>query len=208
VDKQRGDQVFLRSIRGLQKLNKLGYGRGESPDPADKRRLHLDLVYNPTGYNLPPAREKLERAYKKHLKEKYGIVFNRLHCITNMPINRYYDHLKQESKLESYMNTLVQGFNPSTCEGLMCRSYITVRWDGQIFDCDFNQQVELYPIRSAAIRRKQQKDDTDTKSSVKLATAATKGISVFDIDCTDDMLTVPVATGLHCYGCTAGNGSA
>lgn len=208
VDKQRGDQVFLRSIRGLQKLNKLGYGRGESDDPSDKRRLQLDLVYNPTGYSLPPAREKLEGAYKKQLKEKYDIVFDQLHCITNMPINRYYDHLKQESKLESYMNTLVQGFNPSTCEGLMCRSYITVRWDGQIFDCDFNQQVELYPIANAFKRKRQkQKEDTDTKSSVKLNSAVTKGISVFDIDCTDDMLTVPVATALHCYGCTAGNGS-
>lgn len=140
VDKQRGDAVFVRSIEGLKRLNKLGYGKGNND-------LRLDLVYNPTGVHLPPPASKLESAYKKNLMEKYGISFDKLICITNMPINRFYDHLKSEGKLEEYMNILVNAFNPSTCKGLMCRDYVNVSWDGRIYDCDFNAQLEM-PTKS------------------------------------------------------------
>jgi len=175
VDSQRGNSVFTRSIRGLKKLNAVGYGTGKG--------LVLDLVYNPTGIHLPPAQEKLQVAYKKHLSEQFDITFDRLHCITNMPINRFYDHLKDGGDLEKYMDILVRAYNPDTVSGLMCRDYVSVKWDGTIFDCDFNQQVDLYP-----------------KSG--------KRLTVFDIESTDEILQVGIATGKHCFGCTAGAGSA
>jgi len=175
VDGQRGNQVFDRSIEALKRLNQAGYGTANG--------LVLDLVYNPTGVHLPPAQPALEVAYKIELKEKYGIVFDQLHCITNMPINRFHDHLKAEDKLEQYMHILLEAFNPDTLDGLMCRDYVSVKWDGAIFDCDFNQQVELYPT-------------------------ADKRLTVFDIESTDDLLNVPIATNHHCYGCAAGAGSA
>jgi len=175
VDSQRGNSVFTRSIAGLHKLNAVGYGTGNG--------LVLDLVYNPTGVHLPPAKEMLEVAYKKHLAEKYQITFDRLHCITNMPINRFYDHLKNNGDLAKYMDILVQAYNPDNVSGLMCRDYVSIKWDGAIYDCDFNQQVELYP-------------------------KAGKQLSVFDIESTDDILQVGIATGKHCFGCTAGAGSA
>lgn len=178
VDSQRGSSVFQRSIRGLKMLNSVGYGSG-NPD------LRLDLVYNPTGVHLPPARAKLQVAYKKRLMDDHGISFDHLICITNMPINRFYEYLKDEKKLDKYMGILKDGFNPETSSGLMCRTYFSIKWDGKIYDCDFNQQVELHPK----------------------GTAAKHGVSVFDITCTDDMLTVPIATAKHCYGCTAGAGS-
>eukprot|EP00658_Telonema_sp_P-2_P006106 TRINITY_DN12323_c0_g2_i1.p1 TRINITY_DN12323_c0_g2~~TRINITY_DN12323_c0_g2_i1.p1 ORF type:complete len:347 (-),score=90.32 TRINITY_DN12323_c0_g2_i1:177-1217(-) len=177
VDSQRGSSVFTRSIRALKMLNAAGYGCGEG--------LELDLVYNPTGVHLPPGQAGLEAAYKKQLKTEYGIVFDALHCITNMPINRFHEFLKAEDKLEEYMEILVNAFNPQTCAGLMCRDYVSVKWDGDVFDCDFNQQVELPPKVSGG-----------------------KNLSVFDIECTDDLLRVPIATSQHCYGCTAGAGSA
>jgi len=178
VDSQRGNSVFTRSIRGLRMLNAVGYGT----DPGRANGLVLDLVYNPTGVHLPPPQEKLQVAYDKHLMEKYQITFDKLHCITNMPINRFYDHLKNNGDLEKYMDILVQNFNPSTVGGLMCRDYVSIKWDGTIYDCDFNQQVELFP-------------------------KAGKPLTVFDINCTDDILQVGIATGKHCYGCTAGAGS-
>jgi len=178
VDTQRGNEVFKRSIAGLKILNALGYGT------RDERGLKLDLVYNPTGVHLPPAQAKLELAYKKHLAENFDIVFDSLHCITNQPINRFHDHLKDIGKLETYMDILVDNFNPKACEGLMCKNYVSVRWDGNIYDCDFNQQVELNP---------KSKDE--------------KAVSVFNIECTGDLLSVPIATSLHCYACTAGAGS-
>jgi len=179
VDGQRGDQVFERSMRGLRQLNDLGYGKGGA--------LKLDLVYNPTGVHLPPSADKLEGAYKTQLLEKHGIYFDNLHTITNMPINRFYDHLKDIGKLQEYMELLVSSFNPHNVAGLMCKDLISLRWDGRVYDCDFNQQVEL-----------------DPKSKGK---STGTGISIFDMNCTDDILTATISTGLHCYGCTAGAGS-
>lgn len=178
VDTQRGNEVFKRSIAALRVLNSLGYGMEGSA-------LQLDLVYNPTGVHLPPAQPKLEKAYKSHLDQHFGISFNKLHCFNNMPINRYHDHLKEIGKLETYMSILVDAFNPDAVDQLMCKNYLSVKWDGQIYDCDFNQQVELEPK----------------------AQSGAKPFTVFDIDCTDDMLKVQIGTGLHCYGCTAGAGS-
>ena len=132
VDAQRGDEVFGRSVAALRMLNEKGYG-------GDGTALQLDLVYNPTGVHLPPSQEGLQAAYKKHLGEKFGISFNKLICVTNVPINRFHDHLKDIGKLETYMDILVSNFNPETVGDLMCKNYVSVRWDGQIFDCDFNQ---------------------------------------------------------------------
>jgi len=177
VDKQRGNSVFQRSIKALRMLNRAGYGQGTG--------LKLDLVYNPTGIHLPPPQEKLKPAYEKYLQENYGIHFDNLHCITNIPINRFYDFLKSEDKVVEYMEILVNSFNPHNCDKVMCRDYLSIKWDGQIFDCDFNQQVDLIP-----------------KSADK------QPITVFDVECSDDLLKVPIATSLHCFGCTAGAGSA
>ena len=176
VDGQRGDEVFVRSIAALRMLNERGYG-------VEGSSLKLDLVYNPTGIHLPPKQEGLQTTYKEHLKEKYDISFNKLICVANVPINRFHDHLKNEDKLQVYMDILVENFNADTVKDLMCKDYISVKWDGQIYDCDFNQQVEM-PPRS---------DKPD--------------LTVYDIDCTDDLLHVPIATSLHCYACTAGQGS-
>lgn len=178
VDTQRGTSVFARSIEALKRLNKLGYGQEGSG-------LTLDLVYNPTGIHLPPNRGGLEVDYKAHLTDNYGIQFNSLICITNMPINRFYEFLKAGSNLDQYMGILTDNFNPKTCGSLMCRNYVSVDFNGRIFDCDFNQQVELHPK----------------------GTEAKGGVSVFDITCTNDMLALPIATGKHCFGCTAGQGS-
>jgi len=177
VDTQRGDSVFERSIKGLQMLNQAGYGTDST--------LRLDLVYNPTGIHLPPAKSKLEGDYKRHLDDKFGIVFDNLITITNMPINRFYDYLKDGKQLDKYMDILVDGYNPATVAGLMCRDYISVKWDGHIYDCDFNQQVELHPKAKGGC-----------------------GLTVFDIDSAEELLNIPIATGKHCYGCTAGAGSA
>lgn len=185
VDGQRGDQVFQRSIKALQILNKLGYGVEGATNAAGKP-LELDLVYNPTGIHLPPPASKLEGDYKEKLGTEFGISFNKLICITNMPINRFYDYLKEEGKVEDYMKLLVDNYNPATTCDIMCRSYVSVKWDGELFDCDFNQQVDL---------------------SLKRKGAANRGITVFDIESADDLIEVPIVTRAHCYGCTAGQGS-
>lgn len=175
VDKQRGPNVFSRSIRGLQMLNDAGYGKPENP------HLPLDLIYNPGGPFLPPAQSPLEADYKKELESEYGIVFSNLFTITNMPINRYVDALVRDKKLEHYMHLIINAFNPHAVEGLMCRTHVSVRWDGRLYDCDFNQQIEL--------------DIGD------------EALSVFDIKSCDEFLTKRIATGVHCFGCTAGAGS-
>jgi len=176
VDGQRGDQIFMRSIKGLQMLNDVGYGR---PGAG----LSLDLVYNPTGLHLPPRKEKLQMDYKRELKKRYNIDFNELICITNMPINRFYDHLKATNDLERYMHLLVDNFNTGACGGLMCKTYISVDPDGQLFDCDFNQQLDL-----------------GIKSTLENKT-------VFDITSTSELKSISIVTKKHCFGCTAGAGS-
>jgi radical SAM/Cys-rich protein len=172
VDKQRGRGVFEKSIRALQLLNGLGYGRN--------LELTLNLVYNPLGPSLPPPQEALEADYKRHLREEFGIEFNRLFTITNMPINRFAQHLVHLGKQGAYLQFLADHFNASTVDHLMCRSLLSVAWDGQLYDCDFNQMLEL-PVQG---RR-----------------------TIWDIESFDELAWRPVRVGNHCFGCTAGVGS-
>ncbi len=174
VDQQRGDGAFEASIKGLQLLNKLGYGE-------DEKVKRLDLVYNPLGPSLPPSEEKLEPDYKKRLKEDFGISFNNLICIANMPIGRFKTHLRAAGQEEEYLETLQRNFNPATVEGLMCRNHLSVDWRGYLYDCDFNQMEDL-PLGGK---------DSLHISDVTLS----------------DILDREIATDDHCFGCTAGSGS-
>ena len=176
VDRQRGKGTFESSIRALQIFNELGYGQSESG-------LVLNLVYNPVGPHLPPPQDQLEQVYKRILKEKFGIVFNRLYCLSNMPITRYATHLKLRGEYEKYMELLESSFNASTLDQVMCRNLISVGWEGTIYDCDFNQMLDL-PIR-----------DADGKPL---------NISTLSFD---QVQHLPVTVGDHCYACTAGSGS-
>ncbi len=174
VDEQRGKGVFDRSIAALQQLNALGYGMEGSA-------LQLSLVYNPIGPNLPPSQKELESDYKKELFSRFGISFNHLYTITNMPISRFLDDLRSNGHIEQYTELLINSFNPSSLQSLMCRSLISVSWDGKLYDCDFNQMLDL----------------TITPPSHQT-------ISTFDFDLLKHRR---IATGQHCYGCTAGAGS-
>ncbi|MCO6501021.1 MAG: arsenosugar biosynthesis radical SAM protein ArsS [Vicingus serpentipes] len=173
VDKQRGNGVFKRSIEALQKLNELGYGKEES-------RLELNLVFNPGGPSLPPSQETLELDYKRELKELFNIEFNHLFTITNLPISRFLDFLLKEKKYEKYMNTLIEAYNPLAAKQVMCRNTLSVGWDGRLFDCDFNQMLDL----GVACKNNH--------------------INQFD---NDQLLNRNIIVGQHCYGCTAGAGS-
>jgi radical SAM/Cys-rich protein len=174
TDAQRGTGVFVRSIEALRRLNALGYGH---PDSG----LVLDLVFNPRGPSLPPPQAALEGAYRRELLSRFGIVFNRLYTITNMPISRFLDDLLKGGRLEEYMSKLVAAFNLATCAGLMCRTTISVDWRGYLYDCDFNQMLDL-----------------------RTSTNAPQHISEFREDL---LANRPIVTGQHCYGCTAGAGS-
>ncbi|KAK9866068.1 hypothetical protein WJX84_008165 [Apatococcus fuscideae] len=136
VDQQRGRGVFERSIEGLKMLNAAGYGKEGSG-------LQLDLVYNPNGIFLAPPQAKLQEAYKQELQDLFGISFNRLFCLNNMPIKRYADYLLRQGQLGEYLQLLVQNFNAAAAEGVMCRDTVNVSWDGRVYDCDFNQQLEM-----------------------------------------------------------------
>lgn len=173
VEKQRGRGVFNKSIEALKLLNSLGYAR--VPE------LHLDLIYNPVGAHLPPEQDKLEQDYKSELKNLFNIEFNNLYAITNLPVKRYLEHLRRSGELESYMNLLVNSFNPQAFESVMCKNLISVSWDGQIYDCDFNQMLELSP------------------SSGKT--------SLWSIKSLDEFKNTEISVEDHCYGCTAGSGS-
>lgn len=176
VDRQRGRGVFDRSIIALRELNALGYGR-------DGSGLVLDLVYNPVGASLPPAQGELEARYRAELGHNWGIVFNRLLTITNMPIKRFADQLRQWGSHDEYLGLLVNHFNPTTVPGLMCRHLVSVGFDGILYDCDFNQMLEM-PIVG--------------------------GGGPLTIDAIDDLGALSgrrIATGGHCFGCTAGAGS-
>jgi radical SAM/Cys-rich protein len=176
VDKQRGKGTFDASIRALQVLNEFGYGR---PDSG----LTLNLVYNPVGPHLPPPQEKLEQDYRRILKEQFGIEFNQLFCLTNMPITRYATHLKLRGEYDRYLDLLESNFNAVTVDHVMCRNLISIGWDGWVYDCDFNQMLDL-PITDGEGQRLH-------VSSLTL-----------------DQLTQPAITvGDHCYACTAGAGS-
>ncbi|MGZ8559921.1 MAG: arsenosugar biosynthesis radical SAM (seleno)protein ArsS [Chitinophagaceae bacterium] len=173
TDRQRGNGVFEDSIKALQLLNREGYGMEGSG-------LLLNLVYNPAGAFLPSAQDALQKEYKQQLKENYGILFNELYTITNMPINRYLDYLLSSGNYERYMEKLIAAFNPAAAENVMCRNTISVGWDGFLYDCDFNQMLEL-------------KVDCTSKH-----------ISQFD---TFILNKRNIIIGQHCYGCTAGSGS-
>jgi radical SAM/Cys-rich protein len=175
VERQRGGGVFSKSIRALQHLNRLGYGS----------ELELDLVYNPVGPSLPPPQEQLQAQYRKELAQNFGIVFHRLLTITNMPINRFAQQLRLWGKHSDYMGLLVNHFNPSTIEALMCRELVSVSWDGRLFDCDFNQMLEI-PI---------------------LERGGEAPRSIWNVDDLNDLAPGAIATGSHCFGCTAGAGS-
>lgn len=177
VDAQRGQFVFRRSIEALKRLNELGYGQPDS-------RLKLTLVFNPLGAQLPPNQMKLEKAYRLELRARYGIEFTRLFTITNMPINRFLTDLLESNQFESYMQTLVETFNPATVDGLMCRTTLSVDWQGNLFDCDFNQMLGLPLASELALRI------TDLNDAVL-----------------DRIANRPIVTGHHCLGCTAGAGS-
>ena len=173
VDDQRGRGVFEKSISALQRLNRLGYGR-------DGGGLELNLVYNPVGAHLPPPQQALEDDYRERLRDNLRVDFNRLFTITNMPIKRYAHYLRRENLLDDYMRLLLENFNPAAAEGVMCSDMVSVGWDGQLYDCDFNQMLEI-PLNG---RRR----------------------TVWDIGGLDE---IPrgVALDNHCYGCTAGAGS-
>ena len=178
VDAQRGFGVFERSVAALKELNARGYG-------APGSGLVLDLMYNPAGASLPPAASNLEAAYKRELGAQFGIVFNSLLTLTNMPIKRFADRLHQRGETGAYMALLHASFNAETAARVMCTSLVSVRWDGAIFDCDFNQQLDL-DMRAQAGRKPR---------------------TIFDIESLSELEGAPVATDLHCLGCTAGAGS-
>ncbi len=173
VNEQRGDGVFEASIAAFQQLNGLGYG--SDPD------LPLHFVYNPNGAFLPGSQEELKADYQREMKEHFGIVFNDLYCITNMPIARYASYLKRSNQLQEYMELLVENFNPASIDGLMCRNTISVGWQGEVYDCDFNQQLGL-------------------------ALADGQHHMLWDLDL-ESFQQRPIRTGDHCFGCTAGAGS-
>jgi radical SAM/Cys-rich protein len=177
TDAQRGNGVFEKSIEALRSLNAVGYGAPESG-------LTLDLVYNPLGAFLPPPQRELEARYHEELDRNFAIAFNRLYTIANMPINRFANQLRQWGKYAEYMRLLVNHFNAATVEGLMCRTLVSVGWDGRLYDCDFNQMLEL-PLGAS--------DD--------------KPLTIWDVDDLNSLTGARIATGSHCFGCTAGAGS-
>jgi radical SAM/Cys-rich protein len=174
TDAQRGAGVFDRSIEALRRLNAVGYGRPGSG-------LVLTLVFNPVGPKLPPGQAGLEAAYRRELAARYGVEFTRLFTITNMPISRFLDDLVRTGEYERYMDTLTAAFNPSAVAGLMCRTTLSVGWDGRLYDCDFNQMLDL-----------------------ELAPGLPRHIGEADLE---SLARRPIVTNQHCYGCTAGSGS-
>ena len=173
TDRQRGSGVFDQSITALKKLNAVGYGQ---PDSS----LALDLVYNPSGAFLPGDQTALENDFKKALKEDFDITFNQLFTITNLPISRFLDYLIASENYEEYMHTLVEAFNPAAAQNVMCTNTISVRWDGFLYDCDFNQMLDL-KINGGKIH-----------------------INDFDLPVLQNR---SIRISQHCYGCTAGAGS-
>ena len=173
TDKQRGSGVFQKSIEGIRQLNALGYGQADSG-------LKLNLVYNPVGPYLPAPQPQLEADYKRELKQRFGLVFNNLFTITNMPINRFSLHLKKSGQYKEYMDKLLAAFNPGAAEGVMCRNLISVDHEGRIYDCDFNQMLDM-PVDGAVG-------------------------SIFEFDY-DKLLQRRIKFAAHCFGCTAGAGS-
>lgn len=176
TDSQRGDGVFDRSIRALKMLNEVGYG-------IEGTGLVLNLVYNPSGAFLPPSQNGLEQQFKRKLKKDFEIEFNNLFAITNIPISRYLDYLVASENFEGYMEKLVNAYNPVAAEAVMCRNTISVGWDGYLYDCDFNQMLEL----KVAVKEKERQHVKDFDSEA--------------------LMQRKIITNEHCFGCTAGSGS-
>lgn len=174
VDRVRGPGAFLKSLEALRRLNRLGYGL-EGSD------LELHLMHNPGGAFFPPAQKPLEDLYRRELTQRHQISFHRLYTLLNMPIGRFQEYLRRSSNYDSYMGKLLASFNPATVSGLMCRSLVSVAWDGCLYDCDFHQALNL-----------------------PLAPGLPQTIGEFDLD---TLATRPIRLEEHCYGCTAGTGS-
>nr|MBA3705547.1 arsenosugar biosynthesis radical SAM protein ArsS [Bacteroidota bacterium] len=174
TDKQRGDGVFEDSIKALGMLNEVGYG-------IENSGLILNLVYNPAGAFLPPDQNSLEKEYKTELKNKYGITFNNLFAITNMPVSRYLNYLLQSGNYASYMEKLISAFNPVAASNVMCRNTLSIGWNGYIYDCDFNQMLDL-----------------------KVEAKDSQHINNFN---NESLKKRNIIVNQHCYGCTAGAGS-
>jgi radical SAM/Cys-rich protein len=174
TDAQRGEGVFGKSIEALKQLNEVGYGKAGSG-------LTLDLVYNPTGAFLPGGQAQLEMEFKRNLKNDFDIDFNGLFTITNIPISRFLDYLLVSDNYEDYMDKLVSAFNPAAVKGVMCRNTISIDWDGYMYDCDFNQMLDM-----------------------KVSDPSTRHINDFDLEKLNQR---EILINQHCYGCTAGAGS-
>ncbi|MGB4100870.1 MAG: arsenosugar biosynthesis radical SAM (seleno)protein ArsS [Alphaproteobacteria bacterium] len=173
VNAQRGKGVFGKSISALEKLNALGYGKIDSG-------LSLNLVYNPIGTHLPPEQKELEADYKKHLQQNFGLVFNNLFTITNMPIKRFAHMLERDGLAEQYMQLLIESFNVQAAQEVMCTQLVSISWDGKLYDCDFNQMLEI-PLNF-------------------------RSRTIWDIP-SFSFLDQDIAFADHCFGCTAGAGS-
>jgi len=174
TDSQRGDGVFERSIKALKSLNTVGYG-------IEGSGLTLNLVYNPSGAFLPADQQSLEQQFKKQLLDKYNIQFNSLFAITNLPVSRFLDYLVSSGNYDDYMEKLVNAFNPTAAQGVMCRNTISVGWDGFLYDCDFNQMLDL-----------------------KIENGQPAHLSNFNLE---QLQNRNIILNQHCYGCTAGAGS-
>ena len=174
TDSQRGMGVFQKSITALRRLNAVGYG-------VMGTDLVVNLVYNPVGAFLPPAQAALERDFRRELRSRYEIAFNRLYTITNMPIKRFLDYLRRSGNEVRYLRKLVEAFNPETIDGLMCRNLLSVDWTGRLYDCDFNQMLEM-------------------------GVAPELPQTIWDLD-PNRFARRRIMTGPHCFGCTAGAGS-
>ena len=174
TDKQRGRGVFQKSVDSLRMLNKVGYGN-------EHGKLILDLVYNPVGAFLPASQESLEKDFKKELWKNFQIKFNKLYTITNMPIHRFKEQLERQGTYEDYMEKLINAFNPAAAEGVMCRSLLSVSYDGKIYDCDFNQMLDMQIF-------------------------VEKPMTVFNFDF-QKLVNRDIIFDSHCFGCTAGAGS-
>ena len=175
TDSQRGEGVFEASLEGLGRLNALGYGRPRSG-------LKLNLVYNPTGAFLAPRQESIEPEFRRELEQRHGVVFNGLYVMTNMPINRFLEFLLRTGQYESYMERLAGGVQPGGGGGRDVPDTLSVGWDGRLYDCDFNQMLEL-PLAAGQPRH------------------------IADYDASELDRAGRIVTGLHCYGCAAGQGS-
>ena len=174
LDRQRGNGVFKKSIEALKQLNNIGYGKQDSG-------LVLNLVYNPAGAFLPPSQKALEADYKREMLKRYGIVFNNLFTITNMPIGRFLNYLRASQNYDAYMQKLTSNYNPYAASQVMCRYTLSVGWDGSLYDCDFNQMLGM-----------------------KVNHGAPSNIKAFDIT---RLCNRQIVTDIHCYGCTPGGGS-